>query len=96
MRKSASVINAGTAVSLEFSMEDWDTIIVHAKSPTAVGILNLEESLDGGTTWIAVNTPATAIGVPLRISQTNISALVRFRFSAGHGTETRVYRKRTG
>ena len=88
--------NYGAVTSGEFSMNDWDSASIHATSPTAVSNLIVEETLDGGTTWIQVSTTVTAIGVPLRVVVASpVAAQCRWRFGSGNGSATRVLKKRS-
>ena len=92
-KRKSDVTAYGAGTSGEFDMLDFDAVIVHASSPTAVGNLVVEETLDGGTTWIQAGTVATAIGVAVRLAVNFPTASrCRFRFSAGNGTLTRVQR----
>ena len=92
-KRKSDVTNYAAVTSGEIDMLDFDAAVIHASSPTAVGNLIVEETLDGGTTWIQVSSTATAIGTALRVTVAFPTATrIRFRYSAGNGGATRVQR----
>lgn len=96
MRKHAEVETTASAASVPFEMGDWDDALIHF-TPSDTANALIEETTNGGTTWIQVSTVATAAGVAQRIAvSAPVAKDLRLRVDAGTTGQVRILRKRRG